>query len=413
MSGNSYLGTQTPYVFSPTHYTRPPQGYQAVYINHVGRHGARDLTNPDGLTRLEQTLEDAQLKGALTPAGLMLRKQIAALKEVEQDEYGRVTPSGYHMEKGIAKRMYQKFPTVFGKRVDAVSTYVTQTKESMDAFLEALGRYTDPEQFVVTHNGKFDPILRFFDLNRAYLVYKVNGAWHEQIKRYAARQEVPRQVLSQFFIPAYRGNIKEPLTLATDLYKAYSNQFDNSKNVGLGRYFSQWLLKYFWENSNLETYLEKGPSTVGENLPTDIAYPLLADFLITAHAALDKEDRSADLRFAHAETIIPFASLMGIQDASIQTNELGYVPCIWKDYEVAPMAANIQWVFYKKRGGQEVLIKVLYNEHEVFLPLASPIAPYYKWEDVSAYYIQKLQALQIPWEEPLLEQVKNFKPPHV
>ncbi|MGL4738719.1 MAG: hypothetical protein ACRCW2_14800 [Cellulosilyticaceae bacterium] len=413
MNENTYLGTQTPYVFSPTHYTRPPQGYKPVYINHIGRHGARYLTNSDGLIRLQETLEDAQIKGALTPAGLTLQKQIARLQEIEKGKYGLLTPSGDQMERGIAKRMYQRFPEVFGKRVDAVSTYVERTKESMDTFLEELGRYTNADQFVATSNGKIDPILRFFDLNKEYLAYKVSGDWHEMVRSYAGRQEVPKRVLSQFFSPAYMGNIKDPLTLATDLYKAYTNQFDVGENVGLGRYFNPWTLKYFWENGNLEAYLEKGPSIVNQDLPTDIAYPLVADFLITSQQALDEGKRSADLRFAHAETIIPFASLLGIPGASMQTDELGYVPCIWKDYEVAPMAANIQWIFYKKRGTDEILVKVLYNEREVKLPIPSVVAPYYRWGDVRKYYLQKLQTLQIPWNEPLIEQVKNFKPPYV
>ena len=39
------------------------------------------------------------------------------------------------MEAGIASRMYQNYPEVFGRRVEAVSTYVERTKQSMEAFL--------------------------------------------------------------------------------------------------------------------------------------------------------------------------------------------------------------------------------------------------------------------------------------
>ena len=62
----------------------------------------------------------------------------------------------------------------------------------------------------------------------------------------------------------------------------------------------------------------------------------------------------------------------------------------WQSYKVFPMACNIQWVFYKKAGSDDVLVKALLNEEEATLPVASDVKPYYHWRDVREYYWNKL-----------------------
>ena len=54
------------------------------------------------------------------------------------------------------------------------------------------------------------------------------------------------------------------------------------------------------------------------------------------------------------------------------------------------MAANIQIIFYRKDGSDDVLVKFLLNENETTLPeVKTDFAPYYHWRDVNAYYRQK------------------------
>ena len=38
---NLYLNTKTPYQPQQKNYAAPPKGYMPVFINYVGRHGAR------------------------------------------------------------------------------------------------------------------------------------------------------------------------------------------------------------------------------------------------------------------------------------------------------------------------------------------------------------------------------------
>ena len=99
-------------------------------------------------------------------------------------------------------------------------------------------------------------------------------------------------------------------------------------------------------DSKLAAYMSKSSAPIGRMLPVAIAWPLLSEFIRTADEVINaKSDNHANFRFAHAETIIPFVALMGIRNADVRVADPDSVSVYWKDYEIAPMAANIQWIF--------------------------------------------------------------------
>lgn len=405
----SCLGTETPYVYQSVQSVPPPKGYHAVYINHLGRHGSRYVTGPEAVERLDKVLEDVAQNNQLTKMGMGLSLQVEKFLALSNRKYGLLTPLGRSEQKGIARRMYKKYPRVFGREVRAVSTYVTRTKQSMDVFMEELGRYTSPKAFVISSNGKVDPLLRFFDLNEAYKAYKEKGIWKEELRQFEARKDVSTPLLSPFFKKDYPISQIGALALGTTLYKMYANTFNMQVDLGLGKYFSKEALQYYWENENLRNFLEKGPSNVGEDLPTNIAFALLRDFLETSEEALNTGKVSANLRFAHAETLIPFASLLKLACCSKQTNDLNLVADIWQDSCIARMAGNIQWIFYKSEASKPILVKLLYNEVTMPFPMPSGYGPYYRWDDVKTFYWQILNSLDIPKVESVVEQVKYYQ----
>ena len=65
----------------------------------------------------------------------------------------------------------------------------------------------------------------------------------------------------------------------------------------------------------------------------------------------------------------------------------------WCNFKVTPMAANIQLVFFKKKGSDDILVKFLHCEKEVTIPIETDIAPFYHWKDVEAYYRNVLKKL--------------------
>jgi hypothetical protein len=65
----------------------------------------------------------------------------------------------------------------------------------------------------------------------------------------------------------------------------------------------------------------------------------------------------------------------------------------WQNYRIYPMACNIQLIFYrpKKKGATgDILVKAMLNEREATLPVPTTQHPYYRWEDLRAYWSGRL-----------------------
>ena len=116
--------------------------------------------------------------------------------------------------------------------------------------------------------------------------------------------------------------------------------------------------------------------------------PLLRNIIESADAAIADPTQAATLRFAHDSNITPLAALMGIETYDVARRDPATLFQYWTDFKVSPMGANLQMVFYNKKGGStaDILVKVLLNEQEVHIPVATDSFPYYRWSDVRAYY---------------------------
>lgn len=127
-----------------------------------------------------------------------------------------------------------------------------------------------------------------------------------------------------------------------------------------------------------------------------MAKPLLFDFFSSIDKYIQSKSKiSVHLRFAHAETVIPFATLLQIPDYSNQTshptNFYSYENNPWRGDLIAPMAANIQWEIYQHENDSEkILVRMLYNEMEVrFKDECQPITPdsfFYDYHQLKRVY---------------------------
>ena len=92
------------------------------------------------------------------------------------------------------------------------------------------------------------------------------------------------------------------------------------------------------------------------------------------------------LRFTHDGTILPLTYLMGIKEAMGGRTDFENLHKYISVDKLIPMAANIQLVFYRKEGSDDVLVKFLLNENETGIPVKTDCAPYYHWKDVKQYW---------------------------
>ena len=186
-------------------------------------------------------------------------------------------------------------------------------------------------------------------------------------------------------------HITSVVDAAMDLYNLYIIAADmQEENIGdhtfdFDQYFADvpagdgdvfaWIL-------DMEDFYEKGPSYAGQDETYRIAQPLLDDFFNSIDKRVAGGTTAATFRFAHAETIMPFAALIGapgstqqapaVADPQTDADVYNYQNNEWRGESVTPMAANIQWDVATRDGidpktgkAYTPLIRMLYNEKEV------------------------------------------------
>ena len=97
---------------------------------------------------------------------------------------------------------------------------------------------------------------------------------------------------------------------------------------------------------------------------------------------------------------MPLTCLMAFDGCTAEVSDPGLIADAWRDYRISPMAANIQMIFYRKEGTADILVRILHNEHEMYLPLASARPPYYKWDDLRAFYRRRIAEAKATAAEP-------------
>ena len=149
-----------------------------------------------------------------------------------------------------------------------------------------------------------------------------------------------------------------------------------------------------WSCNNLYWYLTHACSPVTDGLMPYREADLLRNILDRADAALKEGKNQATLRFGHESCLLPLVALLELNHYGESYPDVEKLSEQWRAYDIFPMASNVQFVFFHKKGSNDVLVKVLLNEKEAKLPVKTDVAPYYHWKDVESYYREKLDKYQ-------------------
>lgn len=390
LAGNQSVAYQAP---ADESLTAAPQGYQPFYMSHYGRHGSRyDIGNVYSHTC--NILQRAADDGKLTTLGLHTLANAIQLRDDASGRDGELTPLGAQQHREIASRMYANFPEIFAKAsttIDAHATVVIRCILSMENALLQLSALNP--NLTIRHDASQHDMyyMNYSDRHLDSLHRAVEGAQH----KFAATKVHPERLMRTLFNDdAYWQ--KQPF-YAPSLMKSLFSLAVHAQNTELRHtmdminLFTTDELYDLWQTGNSFWYLNccNSPLTSGKMPYTQ--RNLLRNIIHEADSCINLHHPSASLRYGHDGMVLPLACLMELDDcnASLELSELAQKE--WCDFRIIPMAANIQIIFFRSTDTRKpLLVKVLLNEHEARLPIASDIVPYYRWSDLRQYYLAKL-----------------------
>lgn len=370
--------------------TPPPEGFEPFYLSHYGRHGSRYHTSESAYAKALRPLQKAHESGLLTTLGESLRDRVARLAADAAGRAGSLSTRGAAEHRAIAGRMYRNYPAIFAApvRIEARSTTSPRCILSMAANNERLKELNPGLEIVRTADeGEMD-ILR----NTPYMLA---GKKHMNFCRteFLSGRPDPRRFMASLFRcdAGVLMEAGEQSAFMNDIYAMYAiTGCAGHLGISLDDIFTPEELFTLWQGQNILHYMQCANSPrFGAGVLAD-ARPLLRDIVVRADAAIAAGRPAADLRFGHDIALAPLVALIGLDNRQAVCRDPARLHEVWCDFMVMPMAANIQFVFYRSKKSDEILVKILHNESEGRLPLDSSSFPYYRWPEVRTYLLNPL-----------------------
>ncbi len=385
-------GNQLAYSTDFKAHTPAPKGYKPFYISHYGRHGSRYHYTGFDYMMVRNIILKADSANALTPRGKELRDRICKLYDDGFLRAGDLTVTGFRQHQGIAKRMVESFPEVFGKNafLEVKSSTSHRVLASMDAFLQQV-KSMRPTIQIRTESSR--RIMTYINLEERDSVSKRlnTDAWKQaQAKLEQSLGSPDRFIDLVFSDKEYVKKNVNAVSFMRKIAELNSNmQGIDDLDFDFNDFFTPDELFDSWQTSNLYWYSNFGPCPYANSRGVKCGRNLLNNFIEEADKAIAGNGTSATLRFGHDTGLCPLACLMQLDGCTDQVSDLTELYKHWCDFQIIPMAGNLQMIFYKSKKSSDILVKIMLNENEVHLPIASVSADasyYYKWSEVEKFW---------------------------
>lgn len=340
-----------------------PDTLEAIMINHVGRHGARFLSSDKNITYLRGCLQDAEKSGALKDKGRQLLALVDRITAYTNGRWGALDSLGIAEQVGIATRMARTYPNLFeGGKIQAISSYSPRCIMSMYSFAHQLSRMNNNLEITTNSGRQNSALLRPFDIDADYRDYRAASPWDEPLARFT-QQVMTSGPVDRLFTREY---------LPKDVSRFILAEYAVVASVGalgwpcqLEDYFTPAEYNAVWAIENLEHYLRYSSSTL-TTVTADMAAPLLLNIIDTTDAVAEgRSNVKVQLRFGHAETLMPLMALMHLPDGYYMTNYFDTVAMHWRDFFLVPMAANLQLILMKHKKNGKLYARVDLNEKAI------------------------------------------------
>lgn len=365
-----------------------PDSLTPIFVNHIGRHGARFLSSSKYTTTLNRYLNRADSLHTITAAGRELQKLCDIVIRNTAGRWGALDSLGMAEQRGIASRLHVLVPALFNDtKINAISSYVPRCVASMDEFTHQLTRLDNRVEIYTASGRQNSPLLRPWTHDTDYKSFIDSKSWHEVYDSFADAM-IPETVAFRILGDKYPFAPGEAKDVALSVYKIVAGCASMSIQADASKYMTDEEYNSLWSVENLHHYLTHSASTLSQ-APMDMAAALLTDLMETMdQAAKGANEYSVMLRFGHAETMMPLLALLRLPGCYYMTNYFDTVGLHWRDFHVVPMASNIQMFLFKSQSGR-LYVRVDLNEIPVPL-IPGRNAIYTPWDKAKEYMLRCL-----------------------
>ncbi|KAK9118449.1 hypothetical protein Scep_016542 [Stephania cephalantha] len=378
-----------------------PDGCKPIHINLVARHGTRSPTKKrmKELDRLASHLDVL-----LTDAKRKAEEGHASLDKIPSWLWGWQSPWKGKKKGGelvsigedelyqLGVRIRERFPDLFDEEYhpDTYTIRATQVhRASASAVAFGMGLFSGKGALglgkhrafsVISESRASDLLLRFFDTCETYKDYRKSQEPTVEKLKEPVLDEVASALVRRYQLNFTRQEVASLWFLC----KQEASLLDKTDQA-CGLFTPAEILQLEWTD-DLEGFILKG---YGESVNYRMGLPLLEDVVQSMENAIKAKEEyqtpgsyeKARLRFAHAETVVPFSCLLGLFiDGSDLTKiqheqplEIPPSPPLnrtWRGSMVAPFAGNNMLVLYScpAESKSKYFLQVLHNEVPVPLP---------------------------------------------
>ncbi|KAL9226680.1 hypothetical protein vseg_002465 [Gypsophila vaccaria] len=374
-----------------------PDDCTPVHLNLVARHGTRAPTKKR-MRELDRLATSMQL--LIENA----KERKLSLDRVPSWFFGWTSPwkgkikGGELIVKGeeelydLGIRIREKFPSLLSEdyHPDVYAIKATQVpRASASAVAFAMGLFSGKGTLgagkhrafaVSTETRASDMLLRFFDTCQSYKNYKDSEEPAVEKLKEPVFDEITYALSGRYGLNFSRQDTSSLWFLC----KQEASLLDIT-NQACALFNPTEVALLEWTD-DLEGFILKG---YGQSVNYRMGLPLLKDVVESMEAAIKANEEElpsgsyekARLRFAHAETVVPFSCLLGLflqgsEYSMIQREEPLELPPRppkrrnWRGSVVAPFGGNNMLVLYScpAKKSNKYFVHVLHNEHPVPLP---------------------------------------------
>lgn len=365
-------GTMMPYSFTRQSVAVPwDSTYTPVLMEYVARHGARYLSSEKKVAELRKVLAEGEQDRSVSKLGKKFLKLISEVEDATAGNWGGLSPLGVQEERKLGRELADIAPEGFYApnglganpqpyaNIAAFSSYVPRVVKSMYETSMSLDEAFPDVNITTTEGPALNPMLRFFETDPKFTAFLKDGAWKQVYCDFAGRT-IPTGPASRM-LPHEKDSLKLQ-SLTMDAYGILQGLRASGVEADASEWFTEDEYRACWEVANLKHYLQRSANPVSP-VPLEGVKTLLATLSNNLTQSFYGYTGVANVKtmmyFGHAETLIPLFAAMKLPGCYAPDCNPEEVASRWKDWEVAPLGANLLIVgLQDKDNGQYVALRL-------------------------------------------------------